>query len=172
MPHRATFTFGAVTLDTKINRVTDRNGAVLCYVVCWEDVSRRHALESALAGTLDKLLSGSTALQGSCAILTTSAAATSEEAGSVARTLEVSNRAVATSGDYERFFRYRGERFHHLMDPRTAAPRRTSVRSVTVLADRCIDAEPCAVSVFGLAQAEAEAFARKQLRGAEVITLS
>lgn len=95
-----------------------------------------------------------------------------EEPGSVARTLEVSNRAVATSGDYERFFRYRGERFHHLMDPQTAAPRRTSVRSVTVLTDRCIDAEPCAVSVFGLAQAEAEAFARKQLRGAEVITLS
>ncbi|MGE4164263.1 MAG: methyl-accepting chemotaxis protein [Vicinamibacterales bacterium] len=84
MPHRATFTFGAVTLDTRINRVLDRAGAVLCYVVCWEDVSRRHALESALAGTVDQLLSGSTALQSSCAILTTSAAVASEEAGSVA----------------------------------------------------------------------------------------
>lgn len=95
-----------------------------------------------------------------------------EDLGSVARTLEVSNRAVATSGDYERFFRYGGERFHHLIDPQTAAPRRTRVRSVTVVADRCIDAEPCAVSVFGLPQAQAEAFARKQLRGAEVITLA
>ena len=90
----------------------------------------------------------------------------------MARTFEVSNRAVATSGDYERFFRYGGERFHHLIDPQTAAPRRTSVRSVTVLADRCIDAEPCAVSVFGLAQPKAEAFARTQLSGAEVITLT
>ena len=95
-----------------------------------------------------------------------------EDLGSVARTLEVSNRAVATSGDYERFFRYGGERFHHLIDPQTAAPRRTMVRSVTVLADRCLDAEPCAVSVFGLPQAQAQAFARKQLRGAEVITLA
>jgi thiamine biosynthesis lipoprotein len=95
-----------------------------------------------------------------------------DDLGSVARTLEVSDRAVATSGDYERFFRYGGERFHHLIDPQTAAPRRTSVRSVTVLADRCIDAEPCAVSVFGLPQAQAEAFARKHLRGAEVITLA
>lgn len=95
-----------------------------------------------------------------------------DDLGSVARTLEVSNRAVATSGDYERFFRYQGERFHHLIDPQTAAPRRTSVRSVTVLADRCIDAEPCAVSVFGLPQAQAEAFARKHLRAAEVVTLS
>lgn len=95
-----------------------------------------------------------------------------EDPGVVARTLEVSNRAVATSGDYERFFRYGGERFHHLIDPQTAAPRLTRVRSVTVLADRCIDAEPCAVSVFGLPQAQAEAFARKQLGRAEVITLT
>jgi len=90
----------------------------------------------------------------------------------VARTLEVSNRAVATSGDYERFFRYRGTRYHHLMDPATAAPRRTTVRSVTVLADRCVDAEPCAVSVFGLAQDRALAFARTQISSADVITIS
>jgi thiamine biosynthesis lipoprotein len=90
----------------------------------------------------------------------------------VARTFEVSNRAVATSGDYERYFRYRGARYHHLMDPETAAPRRTSVRSVTVLADRCVDAEPCAVSVFGLPQEQGLAFARTQIAGADVITIA
>jgi thiamine biosynthesis lipoprotein len=90
----------------------------------------------------------------------------------VARTFEVSNRAVATSGDYERFFRYRGTRYHHLMDPETASPRRTNVRSVTVLADRCVDAEPCAVSTFGLSQDRALAFAKSQIAGAEVITIA
>ena len=95
-----------------------------------------------------------------------------EDVGAVARTLELTDRAVATSGDYERFFRYGGERYHHLIDPSTASPRRTSVRSVTVLADRCLDAEPCAVSVFGLPQSEALAFAREHLRGVEVITLA
>ena len=90
----------------------------------------------------------------------------------VARTLEVSDRAVATSGDYERFFRWRGLRYHHLIDPATAAPRRTNIRSVTVLADRCIDAEPCAVSIFGLPQDRALAFARSQLKNADVITLT
>jgi len=90
----------------------------------------------------------------------------------VARTLEVSNRAVATSGDYERFFRYRGRMYHHLMDPATASPRETTVRSVTVLADRCVDAEPCAVSTFGLPQARALAFARAQIAGADVITIA
>ncbi|MBW7934545.1 MAG: FAD:protein FMN transferase, partial [Gemmatimonadaceae bacterium] len=90
----------------------------------------------------------------------------------VVRTFEVSNRAVATSGDYERFFRYRGKRYHHLMDPATASPRETVVRSVTVLADRCVEAEPCAVSVFGLPQERALAFARSQISGAEVITVA
>ncbi len=90
---------------------------------------------------------------------------------SVVRTFEVSNRAVATSGDYERYFRYRGKRYHHLMDPATASPRETRVRSVTVLADRCVDAEPCAVSVFGLPQERALAFARAQISSAEVITI-
>lgn len=91
---------------------------------------------------------------------------------SVVRTVEVSNRAVATSGDYERFFRYRGTRYHHLMDPATAAPRQTTVRSVTVVADRCVDAEPCAVSVFGLPQEGALAFARAQISTAEVLTIA
>ena len=95
-----------------------------------------------------------------------------EDLRAVARTLEVSDRAVATSGDYERFFRYRGKMYHHLMDPVTAAPRETRVRSVTVLADRCVDAEPCAVSVFGLPQDRALAFARTQLPTADVITLA
>ena len=91
----------------------------------------------------------------------------------VARTLEVSDRAVATSGDYERFFRWRGQRFHHLIDPVTASPRRTSIRSVTVVADRCVEAEPCAVSVFGLPQHDALAFARHRLgAAAQVVTLS
>jgi thiamine biosynthesis lipoprotein len=91
---------------------------------------------------------------------------------SVARTLEVSNRAVATSGDYERFFRYRGTRYHHLMDPATAAPRQTTVRSVTVLADKCVEAEPCAVSIFGLPQDRALAFARSQITGVDVLTIA
>lgn len=95
-----------------------------------------------------------------------------DDGRSVVRTLEVSDRAVATSGDYERFFRYRGKRYHHLMDPATAAPRETAVRSVTVIADRCLDAEPCAVSVFGLAQEQASAFARANLPGSTVITIA
>jgi len=87
-------------------------------------------------------------------------------------TLEVSDRAVATSGDYERFFQWRGARYHHLIDPETAAPRRTPVHSTTVLADRCIDADAAATAVFGMLREDAVRTVRRLAGGAEVIPLT
>ena len=90
----------------------------------------------------------------------------------LAATLEVSDRAVATSGDYERFFQWRGVRYHHLIDPETAAPRRTGLHSVTVLADHAMDADAAATAVFGMPQAEAVRTAGSVAAGAEVIPLA
>ena len=90
----------------------------------------------------------------------------------LAATLRVSDRAVATSGDYERFFRWRGMRFHHLIDPATAAPRLTPFHSATVLASRCIDADAASTSVFGLSRDAALRIARRLDAGAEVIPLT
>lgn len=89
----------------------------------------------------------------------------------LAGTLRVSDRAVATSGDYERFFRWRGMQYHHLMDPTTAAPRRTAFHSATVLASKCIDADAASTSVFGLPHDAALAIARRLDDSAEVIPL-
>ncbi len=89
-----------------------------------------------------------------------------------AATLEVSDRAVATSGDYERFFQWRGARYHHLIDPETAAPRRTPIHSTTVLANRCIDADAAATAVFGMPREDAVRTARRLAAGAEVIPLT
>ena len=72
------------------------------------------------------------------------------DAGLLVATLDVRDRAIATSGDYEQFFRYRGVRYHHLMDPETAAPRRASVHSVTVEAASCMDADAAATTMFGM----------------------
>ena len=37
--------------------------------------------------------------------------------------LKLQNGAIATSGDYERFFMADGVRYHHILDPRPAFPR-------------------------------------------------
>ncbi|MCC6928512.1 MAG: FAD:protein FMN transferase [Gemmatimonadaceae bacterium] len=93
-----------------------------------------------------------------------------DDARQLIGTLEVSDEAVATSGDYEQFFRYRGVRYHHLMDPDTAAPRRTSEHSVTVVAATCMDADAATTAVFGMSRERAQAVLQARTRGARVVS--
>ncbi|NHZ81923.1 FAD:protein FMN transferase [Massilia sp. CCM 8695] len=59
--------------------------------------------------------------------------------------------AIATSGDYRRYFEHGGRRASHTLDPRTGAPIRNDVASVTVLHAECMaaDALSTALSVLG-----------------------
>lgn len=68
----------------------------------------------------------------------------------IAARLEVTDEAVATSGDYLRYFRHGGARYHHLLDPASGRPHRTRTRSLTVRAERCIDADAAATALFGM----------------------
>lgn len=56
-------------------------------------------------------------------------------------------RAVATSGDYQRYVEVDGVRYHHLLDPRTGWPAR-GVNSVTVVGPSCAVADAWATAVF------------------------
>ena len=64
-------------------------------------------------------------------------------------TLPVGNMAVATSGDYERFFIHEGTRYSHIIDPRTGYPA-SACQSVTVLAPRTFWADALATGIFVL----------------------
>ena len=57
--------------------------------------------------------------------------------------------AVATSGDYEKFFLRGGERYHHILAPSTGTPAR-ECQSVTIMAPLAMDADALATSVFVL----------------------
>ncbi|ANQ54002.1 lipoprotein [Thermosipho affectus] len=57
--------------------------------------------------------------------------------------------AVATSGDYERFFVVNGKRYHHILDISTGYPA-TSAISATVIADDAIKADAFSTAAFVL----------------------
>jgi FAD:protein FMN transferase len=56
--------------------------------------------------------------------------------GDVIAGMEISEGALATSGDYERFFELGGKRYCHVLNPRTGYPV-SALMSVTVLAPLC-----------------------------------
>ena len=84
-------------------------------------------------------------------------------------TIDVADAAVATSGTYRQFFRYRGRRYHHLLDPVTGAPRATSVQSLTIMADRCMHADVAATALFGLPADRAAQVLARCAGGASVV---
>lgn len=67
--------------------------------------------------------------------------------------------AVATSGDYEQFVVDDGRRFGHILDPRTGWPVR-ELASVTVIADRAVDADAWATALCVLGPEAARRLAR------------
>jgi FAD:protein FMN transferase len=51
------------------------------------------------------------------------------------------NAAIATAGDYQKFFEYEGRRYSHIIDPAGGRPIDHSLASVTVVADTCTAAD-------------------------------
>lgn len=48
------------------------------------------------------------------------------------KVIELSDSALSTSGDYEQFFIVDGQRYHHIIDPKTCMPSDNGIASVTV----------------------------------------
>ncbi len=69
--------------------------------------------------------------------------------------LNVTNKAMATSGNYRNFYYKNGRKYAHTIDPKTGMPVQHSILSATVLADNCATADAYATSfmVMGLDKA-------------------
>jgi thiamine biosynthesis lipoprotein len=55
--------------------------------------------------------------------------------------------SIFTSGDYERYFEYQGQRYHHIIDPRSGYPAR-GITSVTVFDNQAGRADAAATALF------------------------
>jgi thiamine biosynthesis lipoprotein len=61
--------------------------------------------------------------------------------------IELENGAIATSGDYRRYFLLGNRRIHHIINPKDGCPA-DACMSVTVIAENCIDADALSTSIF------------------------
>ncbi len=64
--------------------------------------------------------------------------------------LSLENRAISTSGDYQRFFMVEGKRFHHILDPTTGFPAETDLISASVIAPEGYISDGLSTAVFVL----------------------
>ncbi len=83
--------------------------------------------------------------------------------------LDLTDQAIVTSGDYERFIEIEGIRYAHILDPRTGWPVR-GIRSVTVVCPDGELADALATSVFVLG-IEKGLLLINRLRGVEALVI-
>lgn len=56
-----------------------------------------------------------------------------DASGELLRVLALRDKSLVTSGTYERYFDYRGQRYHHVLDPFTGFPADRGLLAVTIL---------------------------------------
>jgi len=77
------------------------------------------------------------------------------ETDPMAAVLAIRDRAVSTSGDYQKFFTdAQGRRLCHILNPRTGRPVRHNLAAVTVVAPDCTTADALATTAFVLGPKE------------------
>lgn len=71
---------------------------------------------------------------------------TSSSDREILTTLNLTNKSIATSGSYRKYYEKNGVRYSHTIDPKTGYPVKHSLLSTTVIADKCAVADAFATA--------------------------
>lgn len=81
--------------------------------------------------------------------------------GEIQTVLNVTDRAMATSGNYRNFYYHGGQKYAHTIDPGTGLPVQHTLLSATVLSESCATADAYATSFMVMGMDSAKQFLEK-----------
>lgn len=90
--------------------------------------------------------------------------------GNVMTSIDVRDKTIVTSGNYERYFEQDGIIYHHIIDPMSGRPSRSGIISVSIITNNSFDADALSTSVFILGPEKGLELVNK-LKGVEVLII-
>lgn len=75
--------------------------------------------------------------------------------------LTISDKAIATSGNYRKFYEKNGKKYAHTIDPASGYPVQHSLLSATVIAEDCLTADALATAFMVMGVEKAQSLAEK-----------
>lgn len=92
--------------------------------------------------------------------------------GNIIGRLKTANKSIVTSGIYERFIEDNaGNKYHHILNPKTGYPYENQIAGVTIISDSSTDGDALSTAVFAMGIEEGLAFV-ENLDGVDAIFIS